>query len=62
MQDWHYCNAGGNAITDEQVEKYDYATWIEWLLEFEFADYPDQSERITKMKLRKQRTLTQSKK
>lgn len=61
LKDWHYCNSGGEAITDEQVEKYDYATWIEWLVEFEFADYPDQSERITKMKLRKQRTLTQSK-
>ena len=62
LQDWHYCNAGGEAITDEQVEKYDYATWIEWLVEFEFTDYPNQSERITKMKLRKQQTLIQSKK
>ena len=60
LKNWHYCNAGGEAITDEQVEKYNYATWIEWLVEFEFADYPDQSERITKIKLEKHRTLVQT--
>lgn len=62
LEDWHYCNANGEVITDDQVEKYDYATWIEWLVEFEFVDYPDQSERITRIKLRKQRNLIQLKK
>ena len=61
LKDWHYCNSSGEAITDDQVEKYNYATWIECLVEFDFADYPDQSERITKIKLEKQRALIQSK-
>lgn len=62
LKDWHYCNPLGEPLTDEQIEKYTYTVWIEWLVEFEFADYPDQSERITKIKLKKQQALIKSKK
>lgn len=51
LKSWRYCNSGGEPITDAQAEKYDYDTWIEWLVEFELADYPDQSERIIQKKL-----------
>ncbi len=40
LKSWRYCNSGGDHITDAQVEKYDYDTWIEWLVEFELDDYP----------------------
>lgn len=51
LKSWRYCNSGGEPITDAQAEKYDYDTWIEWLVEFELDDYPDQSERIIQKKL-----------
>ena len=51
LKSWRYCNSGGEPITDAQVEKYNYDTWIEWLVEFELDDYPDQSERIIERKL-----------
>ena len=55
LKDWHYCNALGEPLTDEQVFKYNYFTWIEWYIEFEFNDYPDQTERILKSKLKKEK-------
>ena len=51
LKSWRYCNSGGEPITDAQVEKYNYDTWIEWLVEFVLDDYPDQSERIIERKL-----------
>ena len=53
LSDWHYCNSKGEPLTAEQVTKYDYHTWIEWLIEFQLADYPDQSNRIAKIEKRK---------
>lgn len=40
LASWSYCNHNDQPITQEQVEKYDYATWITWLVKFELADYP----------------------
>lgn len=45
LTDAHYCNSGGEPITDEQLNLYTYKEWITWLIEFEFADYPEQEER-----------------
>ena len=53
LKEWHYCNPHGEPLTEEQILRYNYSTWIEWLIEFSFEDYPDQTERIYKMKLRK---------
>lgn len=50
LASWHYCNSGGEPLTDEQVESYRYDNWIQWLIEFELADYPDQSERLAEKK------------
>lgn len=55
LKEWHYCNPHGEPLTDEQILRYNYSTWIEWLIEFSFEDYPDQSERLYKMKLRKKK-------
>lgn len=40
LASWSYCNPKEQPITDEQILKYDYATWITWLVKFELADYP----------------------
>ena len=53
LASWNYCNSNGEPLTDEQVESYSYSTWEQWLIEFELADYPDQSERIAKIEERK---------
>lgn len=53
LKDWHYCNSKGEPLTNEQIESYSYSTWKEWLVEFELADYPDQSERIARIEERK---------
>ena len=55
LKDWHYCNSKGEPLTDEQVENYSYSTWKDWLVEFELADYPDQSDRIAKIEERKKK-------
>lgn len=53
LTSWHYCNSKGEPLTDEQVESYSYSTWVQWLVEFELADYPDQRERLAKIEERK---------
>lgn len=50
LASWYYCNSGGAPLTDEQVESYRYDDWIQWLIEFELKDYPDQSKRLEKPK------------
>ena len=55
LKNWHYCNSKGEPLTNEQIESYSYSTWKEWLVEFELADYPDQSERIAKIEERKKK-------
>ena len=56
LDDWHYCNPNGTPLTDEQIESYSYDKWINWLVDFTFADYPDQSERIKKISDIKKKT------
>ena len=53
LKSWKYCNHNGEPLTEEQVESYSYSTWEQWLIEFELADYPDQSERLAKIEERK---------
>ena len=42
IESWHYCTKNGEFLTDEQLQNYDYADWIEWLIEFRFQEYPYQ--------------------
>lgn len=65
LTSWKYCNSKGDELTEEQVESYSYSEWVQWLIEFELADYPDQSERIAKIEERKRKaknTKSKSKK
>lgn len=43
---WHYLNSRGERITQKQLDNFTYADWITWLVEFEFTDYPDTTERL----------------
>lgn len=47
LKEWHYCNSNDEPITNKQAERYDYSTWIEWLISFEFNDYPSQSDSLS---------------
>ena len=38
LNSWEYCNSNSVPLTEEQLFKYDYDTWIQWLIEFEFPD------------------------
>ena len=49
LADWHYCQSNGELLTDEQIESYSFNEWSTWLVDFTFADYPDQSDRIQKI-------------
>ena len=40
LVNWHYCNAGGEPITDEQLANFDFEDWENWLIEFTLPDYP----------------------
>ena len=53
LASWTYCNSKGEPLTEEQVESYSYDVWVQWLIEFELASYPDQSERLAKIEERK---------
>ena len=53
LASWNYCNSKGEPLTEEQVESYSYDTWVQWLIEFELASYPDQSDRLAKIEERK---------
>ena len=52
---WGYCNSGGIPLTDEQYKnarygEISYSEWATLLVDFELADYPDQSDRIKKIR------------
>lgn len=49
LADWHYCQLNGELLTDEQIESYSFNEWSAWLIDFTFANYPDQSDRIQKI-------------
>ena len=49
LTDWHYCQLNGELLTDEQMESYSFNEWSAWLIDFTFANYPDQSDRIQKI-------------
>lgn len=53
LASWKYCNSKGEPLTEEQIDSYSYDVWEKWLIEFELADYPDQSERLEKIAERK---------
>lgn len=39
---WHYCNFGGEPLTDEQLRDYDFNDWLNWLVEYTLpADCPE---------------------
>lgn len=60
---WHYCNANGDPLTDEQLENYTYKEWETWLVEFEHIDYPPQKKRLGQIeKKRKNKAKKPSKK
>lgn len=48
---WHYLNSLGERITRKQLDNCTYADWITWLVEFDFMDYPDTSERLERKAL-----------
>lgn len=48
LESWEYCNSKGAPLTEEQLTKLDYGTWERLLVNFELANYPDQTKRIEK--------------
>ncbi len=53
LSSWQYCNSNGEALNDNQLNSYNYKDWIEWLIEFELTEYPDQTERIEEIENKK---------
>lgn len=43
---WRYCNKKGEPLSDEQWKDLNYHDWVELYIEFEIADYPDQTKRL----------------
>lgn len=42
IEEWHYCNSGGETLTDEQLRDYDFNDWLHWLVEYTLpADCPE---------------------
>lgn len=42
IEEWHYCNSGGEPLTDEQQVAYDFKDWLKWLVEYTLpADCPE---------------------
>ena len=46
LKTWRYCNKKGVPLTDGQWQNLNYRDWIELYIEFEIADYPDQTKRL----------------
>ena len=57
IEEWHYCNGGGEPLTDEQQTAYDFKDWLQWLVEYTLADYPERP----KPKAHKRRNDTKQK-
>lgn len=45
LENWFYCNSGGEPITEKQLEAYSYDEWSTWLVEFKINDYPAQEQK-----------------
>lgn len=43
---WRYCNKKGKPLSDEQWQSLSYNDWVTLYIEFEIADYPDQTKRL----------------
>ena len=42
IEEWHYCNSGGEPLTDEQQVAYDFKDWLNWFVEYTLpADCPE---------------------
>ena len=46
LKTWRYCNKKGKPLSDEQWKELNYQDWSELYIEFEIADYPDQTKRL----------------
>ena len=46
LKTWRYCNKKGEPLSDDQWKYFNYQEWIELYVEFEIADYPDQTKRL----------------
>ena len=46
LKTWKYCNKKGEPLSDDQWKDFNYQEWIELYIEFEIADYPDQTKRL----------------
>lgn len=46
LERWEYCNPKGVKLTEKQLSNYSYNDWINWMINFELKEYPDQSKRI----------------
>ena len=46
LKTWRYCNKKGAPLSDEQWKTLSYHEWSELYIEFEIADYPDQTKRV----------------
>jgi hypothetical protein len=38
---WHYCNSGGEPLTDEQQTAYNFNDWQNWLIEYTLPNFPE---------------------
>ncbi len=46
---WQYERRGKGDVPDVEAVAYTYEFWKEWIIVFELADYPDQTERVQKI-------------
>ena len=40
LSKWHYCDTNGKPLPQEQLDKFNYANWIEWQVFFEMKNHP----------------------
>ena len=58
IKEWHYCNSGGEPLTDEQLRAYDFNDWLKWLVEYTLPeDCPEPQKRKTHRQKTKQPKL-----
>ncbi len=41
IEEWHYCNSGGEPLSDEQQTECKFKNWLQWLVEYSLKDYPE---------------------
>lgn len=47
---WHYCHSKGAPLTDEELRKSDFNTFIGLMIKVKWKEYPDQTARLEKKK------------